>query len=266
MNDLRTFQPSSSSEMFVNKTINADNNTITNLKLNSFKTGVISTDVNLGLSDTVLSTQKAVKNYVDSKMTLISGVKISANDTTSGNLFDKIFVTSKLVKTINNPGSSEQLLLDVVPSNISINQLSGTLNISSGGTGRSSFDSLKFLTTNATGQIESIYNIPDGVLVGTIANQTLTNKTYLGGILSGSFTASTPLSYSLSNVTVNSSDYSLNTIRTTPTELGFFNTPPISQFTAIVPTAGASYTSVEQGIINTLVQLVTNYGLLNNIA
>jgi hypothetical protein len=55
------------SESLINKTINADNNTITELETDNFKTGVIDTDPNLSAdSDESLATQKATKAYVDS--------------------------------------------------------------------------------------------------------------------------------------------------------------------------------------------------------
>lgn len=56
-------------QTLTNKTINADNNTITNLETDNFKSGVIDTDVNLASnSDTKLATQKATKTYVDGKV------------------------------------------------------------------------------------------------------------------------------------------------------------------------------------------------------
>jgi hypothetical protein len=49
-----------------NKTIDADNNTISNIELDNFKTGVIDTDNALTAnSDTKIATQKAVKSYID---------------------------------------------------------------------------------------------------------------------------------------------------------------------------------------------------------
>jgi len=52
------------------KTIDADSNTISNLEIDNFKTGVIDTDGTLSAnSDAKLATQKATKTYVDGKTT-----------------------------------------------------------------------------------------------------------------------------------------------------------------------------------------------------
>ncbi len=56
-------------QTLTNKTIDADQNSITNIETPDFKSGVIDTDVNLAAnSDSKLATQKAVKSYVDGKI------------------------------------------------------------------------------------------------------------------------------------------------------------------------------------------------------
>ena len=57
-------------QTLTNKSIDADNNTISNLETDNFKAGVIDTDGTLTAnSDTRLATQKATKTYVDGKTT-----------------------------------------------------------------------------------------------------------------------------------------------------------------------------------------------------
>jgi len=59
----------SASQTLTNKTLNADNNTISELETDNFKAGVIDADTALaGNSDTKIPTQKAVKGYADTKL------------------------------------------------------------------------------------------------------------------------------------------------------------------------------------------------------
>ncbi|MDD4554441.1 MAG: hypothetical protein PHP04_09590 [Bacteroidales bacterium] len=57
-------------QTLINKTIDADHNTITNIETTDFKSGVIDADSTLSAnSDTRIATQKATKAYVDTKTT-----------------------------------------------------------------------------------------------------------------------------------------------------------------------------------------------------
>ena len=60
----------SSTTTFTNKTIDADNNTISNLEVDNLKSGVLDTDLSSTAgTDTTLPSAKAVKSYVDTQVT-----------------------------------------------------------------------------------------------------------------------------------------------------------------------------------------------------
>lgn len=78
----------SDTQTLTNKTVNADNNTISNLETDNFKSGVIDTDGTLAAnSDTRLATQKAVKTYVDGLASAVSGALVFKGswDASTGN-------------------------------------------------------------------------------------------------------------------------------------------------------------------------------------
>ena len=66
LNDTAT---SSATQTLTNKTINADNNTISNVEVDNLKAGVLDTDLaSTAGTDTTLPSAKAVKNYVDTQV------------------------------------------------------------------------------------------------------------------------------------------------------------------------------------------------------
>lgn len=62
--DEREVVTTTHSQAISNKTINADNNTISDLEVDNLKTGVLTTDLNNVVDDTKLPSSKAVKDYV----------------------------------------------------------------------------------------------------------------------------------------------------------------------------------------------------------
>jgi hypothetical protein len=73
-------------QSLTNKTINADNNTISNLEVDNLKSGVLDTDLNAvsGADDTIPSA-KAVKAYVDAQIdTIDQASEITYSNATSG--------------------------------------------------------------------------------------------------------------------------------------------------------------------------------------
>jgi len=71
LNDRIDAVPSATSTtVFTNKTIDADNNTISNLEVDNLKSGVLDTDLSSTAgTDTTLPSAKAVKSYVDTQVT-----------------------------------------------------------------------------------------------------------------------------------------------------------------------------------------------------
>jgi hypothetical protein len=66
LNDTAT---SSATQTLTNKTINADNNTLSNVEVDNLKAGVLDTDLSSTAgTDTTLPSAKAVKSYVDTQV------------------------------------------------------------------------------------------------------------------------------------------------------------------------------------------------------
>lgn len=69
-------------QTLTNKTVNADNNTISNLEVDNFKTWVVDTDWAMtSNSDTKIPSQKAVKTYSDSLWAITWEIKLWVTDT-----------------------------------------------------------------------------------------------------------------------------------------------------------------------------------------
>ena len=57
-------------QTFTNKTIDLDNNTLSNIEVDNFKSGVLDTDLNsVAATDTTIASAKAIKTYVDANIT-----------------------------------------------------------------------------------------------------------------------------------------------------------------------------------------------------
>ena len=67
--DLSSFVSGSSSTTLTNKTIDADNNTVSNIEVDNLKSGVLDTDISsVAGTDTTLASAKAIKTYVDAQV------------------------------------------------------------------------------------------------------------------------------------------------------------------------------------------------------
>ena len=77
---LNEFTNTQGSQVLQNKTIDADNNTISNLEVDNLKSGVLDTDLSsVASTDTTLPSAKAVKTYVDNVESTINA-SITAQD------------------------------------------------------------------------------------------------------------------------------------------------------------------------------------------
>lgn len=92
-------------QALTNKTINADNNTITNLEVDNLKAGVLNTDLTGATSDTQVPSSKATKDYADTKMgalnNLGTGVQVG-NRLNGGTLELRTLVAKDGVALVQN--------------------------------------------------------------------------------------------------------------------------------------------------------------------
>lgn len=92
-------------QTLTNKTINADNNTITNLEVDNLKAGVLNTDLTGATSDTQVPSSKATKDYADTKMgalnNLGTGVQVG-NRLNGGTLELRTLVAKDGVALVQN--------------------------------------------------------------------------------------------------------------------------------------------------------------------
>lgn len=104
-----------------NKTINADNNTISELEVDNFKAGVIDTDMDTGPNtNTSVPTTLAVETYIANNVVSDTfTVKVSTDDTTPEFLEDKLSSgDSSISITTTNPAGDEGLDLQVNEANV----------------------------------------------------------------------------------------------------------------------------------------------------
>jgi hypothetical protein len=178
---------SHSSEL-TNKTIDADNNTISNLEVDNLKVGVLDTDLTaVSLLDDTLPSAKAVKTYVDNKAAAQDQAsEITYSSTTSGltatnvqAAIDEVDANldAHLADTIDAHDASA--ISNVPAGNLVATDIQGAVNeLQSDIDTRALQTSLDTTNTNLSNhEAATVAHGATGAVVGTTNTQTLVNKT-----------------------------------------------------------------------------------------
>ena len=92
-------------QTLTNKTINADNNTITDIEVDNLKAGVLNTDLTGATSDTQVPSSKATKDYADTKMGALNNLGTGAqvgNRLNGGTLELRTLVAKDGIQLVQN--------------------------------------------------------------------------------------------------------------------------------------------------------------------
>ncbi len=259
----------SSTDTLTNKTIDADNNTISNLEVDNLKSGVLDTDLSSTAgTDTTLPSAKAVKTYVDTQVTaqdldLISdsgtididldsdsltvtggaGIDTSATGTTLTVAVDSTVVTesstdtltNKSVNLANNTITTTLALLNTAVSDATLVDLDDTQTL-----------------TNKVLSLESNTAIVEFAV--TVANPGSGNKYYLDGELSANVQLIPGVTYRFDQSDNSNSGHPL---RLSTTKNGTHNSG--SAYTTGVTTPGTA------GSAGSYTQLVVNAATADNL-
>ena len=197
---------SSTAKTLTNKTIDADNNTISNLEVDNLKSGVLDTDISsVSSSDDTIPSAKATKAYIDAQIinagtvtidstSTFTNKTINASNNTLSNITVAMLATGVMDENMNSVSSSH----DTIPSALATksyidSQLTGSdldikgdddtaLSIDldsevldiAGGTG---------ITTS--GATNTITVAIDNTVVTKTGTETLTNKSLTAPVLTG---------------------------------------------------------------------------------
>ena len=164
------------SKTLTNKTIDVDNNTVSNIEVDNLKSGVLDTDLSsVAGTDTTLASAKAIKAYVDSQVTAQdldfagdSGGALSID-------LDSESLTIAGGTGIDTTGSGNTLTVDI---DSTVATLTGSQTLTN-----------KTLTTPVIASISNTGTVTlptdTDTLVGRATTDTLTNKTLTSAVLNG---------------------------------------------------------------------------------
>ena len=164
------------SKTLTNKTIDADNNTLSNIEVDNLKSGVLDTDLSsVAATDTTLASAKAIKSYVDSQVT---AQDLDFQGDTGGALsidLDSESLTIAGGTGIDTSGSGNTLTVDI---DSTVATLTGTQTLTN-----------KTLTAPVISTISNTGTVTlptsTDTLVGRTTTDTLTNKTLTSATLNG---------------------------------------------------------------------------------
>jgi hypothetical protein len=164
------------SKTLTNKTIDADNNTLSNIEVDNLKSGVLDTDLSsVAATDTTLASAKAIKSYVDSQVT---AQDLDFQGDTGGALsidLDSESLTIAGGTGIDTSGSGNTLTVDI---DSTVATLTGSQTLTN-----------KTLTAPVISTISNTGTVTlptsTDTLVGRATTDTLTNKTLTSATLNG---------------------------------------------------------------------------------
>ncbi len=164
------------SKTLTNKTIDADNNTLSNIEVDNLKSGVLDTDLSsVAATDTTLASAKAIKSYVDSQVT---AQDLDFQGDSGGALsidLDSESLTIAGGTGIDTSGSGNTLTVDI---DSTVATLTGSQTLTN-----------KTLTAPVISTISNTGTVTlptsTDTLVGRATTDTLTNKTLTSATLNG---------------------------------------------------------------------------------